>query len=152
MSHDPPQDISSPFSSVRAIPKSGRNPAVTKVALTCMIVIAALLFCGGSLLLINYLNDPYRKLESFPVGKYFDDFQSLAGLKFRAELRVDADLGWKEGIGRLMVFSPSGENRQLAVFIPPALSSVFFNKGQNYTMELEVQEGGLIYADSCRKN
>ena len=152
MSQGPHQDISSPFSSVRAVPKTPRRPAFTKAALIITVTLSAVLLIGGSLLLFNYLNDPYRKLESFPVSKYFDDFQSLAGLKFRAELRVDADLGWKESIGRLMVFSPSGENRQLVVFIPPALSDVFFNKGQNYTVKLEVKEGGLIYADSCRKD
>jgi len=102
--------------------------------------------------LIGYLNDPFRKLEVFPVDKYLEDYQSLAGLKFRSELRVEADLGWKDGVGRLMVFTPANQSRQLVVFIPPNLSGVLFNKGQSYLCELEVKEGGLIHANSCRKN
>jgi hypothetical protein len=116
------------------------------------VAVFAVLLIGGGFLTFNYLNDPYRNLEGFPTAKYFDSYQSLAGLKFRGNLRVEADLGWKEGVGRLMVFTPADESRQLAVFIPPSLSNVFFNKGQNYIVELEIKEGGLIYADSCRKN
>lgn len=106
----------------------------------------------GGVVLFGYLNDPYRKLEEFPVARYLENYQSLSGLKFRSDLRVEADLGWKDGVGRLMVFTPVGDTHQLAAFVPPSLTDVFFNKGQNYTTSLEVKEGGLIYVDSCRKD
>ena len=152
MSQGPHQDISSPFSSVKAAPKTPRRPAFTRVALITTATLSAVLLIGSNPLLFNYLNDPYRKLESSPTAKYFESYQSLTGLKFRCDLRVEADFGWNDGVGRLMVFTPTDESKQLAVFIPPSLSNVFFNKRQNYLVELEVKEGGLIYADSCRKN
>jgi hypothetical protein len=153
MAHPHP-DITSPFSSEKAQPsaRGGTRSSSWKAILIGGLVVALLALTAGGAFLLQYLNDPFRKLEEFPVGKYFDSYRSLAGLKFRSDMRVEADLGWKDGIGRLMVFTPTGDNRQLAVFIPPVLSGVFFNKGQNYTIQLEVKEGGLIYADSCRKN
>jgi hypothetical protein len=100
----------------------------------------------------KYLTDPYRTLESFPVDKYLSDYRSLSGSKFKAEVKVSADLGWKAEVGRLMVFTIGDDNRPIVVLIPPKLSGIFFTKGQNYQTSLEVGEGGLIYADSCEKD
>lgn len=140
----------SPFSD---LPKS--RPISRKrfsIPLVTGIILLSATVGVGTFFLFAYLNDPYRKLEEFPIARYLESYQSLAGLKFRSDLRVEADLGWKDGAGRLMVFTPSGDTHQLAAFIPPSLTDVFFNKGQNYTAALEVKEGGLIYVDSCRKD
>jgi hypothetical protein len=99
----------------------------------------------------QYLENPYRTLETFPVDKYLSDYRSLSGAKFRADLKVSADLGWKDGVGRLMVFTVADDSRPVVVLIPPKLGSIFFTKGQNYQASLEVGEGGLIYADSFEK-
>jgi hypothetical protein len=102
---------------------------------------------------MRYINDPYRTLEIFPVSKYLDNYQALAGSKYKANFRVEADLGWKEGAGRLMLFSTSDDPRPIAVLVPAAVAGgIYFTKGQTYTAEVEVKEGGLIYADSFQKN
>lgn len=107
----------------------------------------------GGIFLTRYLNDPYRTLESFPVAKFLENYQSLAGSRFKAELRVEADLIWKENTGRLMLFSTSDDSRPIAVMVPAVVAKdIYFTKGQTYMAELEVKEGGLIYANSCRKN
>jgi hypothetical protein len=99
----------------------------------------------------KYLENPYRTLESFPVDKYMSDYRSLTGAKFKADLKVSADLGWKAETGRLMVFTVANDNQPVVVLIPPKLSGIFFTKGQSYQASLEVGEGGLIYADTCEK-
>ncbi len=99
----------------------------------------------------KYLDDPYRTLEPFPMDKYLSDYRSMAGAKFKADLKVSADLGWKEETGRLMVFSFQNDSRSLVVLMPPKLAGLFFEKGQTYLVSLEVGEGGLVYADSCEK-
>jgi hypothetical protein len=102
---------------------------------------------------MRYVNDPYRTLEIFPVSKYFDNYQALAGSKFKADFRVEADLGYKDGAGRLMLFSTPEDSRPIAVLIPAAVANgIYFTKGQTYTAEVEVKEGGLIYANSFQKN
>jgi hypothetical protein len=99
----------------------------------------------------KYLGDPYRTLKPFPMDNYLSDYRSMAGNKFKADLKVSADLGWKAETGRLMVFTIENDNRPLVVLIPPKLGGLFFEKGQNYQASLEVGEGGLVYADSCEK-
>ena len=99
----------------------------------------------------KYVGDPYRTLEPFPMDKYLADYRSMTGNKFKADLKVSADLGWKAETGRLMVFTVQNDNRSLVVLIPPKLSGLYFTKGQDYQASLEVGEGGLVYADSCEK-
>jgi hypothetical protein len=100
---------------------------------------------------LQYIGNPYRTLEAFPIDKYLSDYRSLSGAKFRADLKVSADLGWRADVGRLMVFTVADDNRPVVVLIPPKLGGIFFTKGQNYQASLEVGEGGLIYADSFEK-
>jgi hypothetical protein len=99
----------------------------------------------------KYLGDPYRTLEPFPMDKYLADYRSMTGAKFKADLKVSADLGWKAETGRLMVFTVQNSSRPLVVLIPPKLSGLYFTKGQSYQASLEVGEGGLVYAESCEK-
>lgn len=143
--------IASPFSDVSSTPQSGKKKK--KGTIYLLIGVCALaIFAVGGFFLFQSLNDPLRTLEPFPVAKYLESFRSLEGAKFKAELRVENDLGWKEGVGRLMVFSVRGEPNPIVVLIPPALAQTYFVKGQNYRGELEVKQGGLIYANSCKKS
>ena len=116
-----------------------------------MLVVVAALGTAGYFV-GQYLNDPYRTLEPFPVDKYLSDYHSLAGSKFKADVKVSAELPSKTDVGRLMVFTLDSDSRPVVVLIPPKLSNIFFTKGQNYRTALEVGDGGLIYADSCEKN
>jgi hypothetical protein len=99
----------------------------------------------------KYMADPYRTLEPFPMDKYLADYRSMTGAKFKADLKVSNDLGFKPDTGRLMVFTIQNDSRPLVVLIPPKLGGLFFEKGQNYQASLEVEDGGLVYADSCDK-
>lgn len=114
-------------------------------------VLVLVILGNGVYFAFKYLNDPYRTLEPFSVDKYLADFQPLSGSKFKADFKVVADLGWKDNIGRLMVFTAPNDSRPILVLIPPKLSGIFFTKDQTYQISLEVGEGGLIYADSCEK-
>jgi len=106
----------------------------------------------GGYLTYTHLNDPLRTLEVFPVAKYLEGYKSLQGSRFKGELTVENDLGFKEGAGRLMTFSTKESTHPVVVMIPPTLAGTYFVKGQHYLAELEVKDGGLIYANSCRKN
>jgi len=145
--------VISPFQqSEVAISKDSRksNGVLWVISLCLPLVVAIIL---ATLFITRYFNDPYRTLENFPIGKYFDSYSGLAGSKFKAEFRVEADLGWKDGAGRLMLFSTQDDPRPMAVLVPASVSNgIYFTKGQTYTAAIEVKEGGLIYADSCQKN
>jgi len=147
------QKVISPFeqSEVSISKHQGRGGKLFWIVSLGLVLIVGGAFAG--ICLMKYLSDPYRTLESFPVEKYFDSYSALAGSKFKAEFRVEADLGWKEGAGRLMLFSTQDDPRPMAVLIPVSVSNgIYFTKGQTYTAAIEVKEGGLIYADLCEKN
>jgi len=99
----------------------------------------------------KYLSDPYRTLKPFPMDTYLSDYRSLTGVKFKADLKVSAVLGSAPDTGRLMVFTFQNDNRSLVVLIPQKMDGLYFEKGENYQVSLDVREGGLVYADSCEK-
>lgn len=143
--------ILSPFADTESSPPS--KSWKSRIPLWAALVLAVLVVTGaGGFFLVQYLNDPLRVLEPFPVAKYMENYRTLAGSKFRAALRVENDLGWKEGLGRLMVFSLRDDPRLIVVMIRPQDASIYFTKGQTFEGELEVVEGGLVYANSIRKN
>jgi len=142
--------VVSPFSDTTA--SYGRKSKGISPAWILLAVLIVVVGGLGGFFLVQQLNDPLRTLEPFPVSKYLASFKSLAGSKFQANLRVENDLGWKEGVGRLMVFTVREDPNPIVVMIPADLSSVYFVKGQHYRAEIEVKEGGLIYANSIQKN
>jgi hypothetical protein len=144
--------IISPFAQTTSSIRPGIER--TKISWPLWIIsglLVAVILGNAAYFAFKYLNDPYRTLELFSTDRYLADFQPLAGGKFRADFKVVADLGWKEDVGRLMVFTAPNDSRPILVLIPPKLASIFFGKGQTYQVALEVGEGGLIYADSCEK-
>ena len=146
------QRIISPFAQTTStVQASGRGSGPSWAlwlvsALLILVVLGAIGYFTYS-----YLEDPYRTLEVFPVDKYMSDYRSLAGAKFKADLKVSADLGYDPSVGRLMVFTTTTDSRPVVVLIPPRLGGIYFTKGQNYRASLEVQQGGLVYADTCEK-
>ncbi len=130
--------------------KGGGGKLFLIIGISLVLIVAG---AAAGVSIMRYINDPYRTLENFPVAKYLDNYQSLSGSKFKANFRVEADLGWKEGAGRLMLFSTTEDARPIAVMVPATVAKgIYFTKGQTYIAEVEVKEGGLIYANSCQKN
>jgi hypothetical protein len=99
----------------------------------------------------KYIADPYRTLQPFSMDKYLADYKSMSGVKFKGDLKVSADLGRTDGVGRIMVFTLDKDSRPLPVLIPPKLDGIFFEKGQSYQASLEIGDGGIVYADTCEK-
>ena len=100
----------------------------------------------------HFASDPYRTLESFPLETYVGNYHALEGSRFKATLRVENDLGYNAGAGRLMVFSIEGDGRTVAALVPARLADNLFSRGQRYTAELQVGSGGLIQVNSYVKN
>jgi hypothetical protein len=150
---DEGQRIISPFAqtSTAVAPAGGRRPGSWVGWLIGAVLVLIALGTIGYFVQ-QYLNDPYRTLEPFPVDKYLSDYRSLSGSKFKAEVKVSNDLGFTPEVGRLMVFTIGTDARPVVVLIPPKLANIYFTKGQNYQAALEVDQRGLINADSCEKD
>ncbi len=50
-----------------------------------------------------------------------------------------------------MVFTEDSGSQPIAILFPSKIGNTVFNKGQSYLIEIEVLEGGLIYACSAKK-
>jgi hypothetical protein len=118
---DPPQPVEPP--------KEG-FPMKSLIIAIYSTVLVLLLVLVGVLLWRRTVDNPYRTLEIFPTQTYFDNAPSLFGNKFQAKLRVEGDLGWSPGVGRLMVFSVEGDSRYIPVMVKGDQDSFSFNKGQ----------------------
>ena len=144
--------VVSPFAQTTSTVSSRRGGGGGHWALWIVSTLLVLVVIGVvGFFTFSYLEDPYRTLEVFPIDKYMDDYRSLSGARFKGDFKVANDLGYKDGVGRLMVFTMDNQSRPIVVLMPPKLAGVFFMKGQTYRVSLEVGEGGLIYADSCEK-
>jgi hypothetical protein len=146
------QRILSPFAqTTTTVAAPGTRRKSHWLAWTLGIIIGLVVLGAAGFFIQQYLNDPYRTLEPFPVDRYLSDYHSLTGSKFKAEAKVANDLG-SSAAGRLMVFTFGGDSRPMVVLIPGKLANIYFTKGQTYRTSLEVEDGGLIYADSCEKD
>ena len=146
------QRIISPFAQTTSTVQPAKAGSGTSWALWIVSSLLVLVILGiVGYFTYKYLDDPFRTMEPFSMDKYLSDYRPMSGVKFKADLKVSADLGWKPETGHLMVFTVENDNRDLVVLIPPKLSGIFFTKGQTYQVALEVGEGGLVYADSCEK-
>jgi len=144
--------IISPFAQTTSTVRRGSGGGSGSLALWVVSALLIVLIVGIiGYFTYQYLENPYRTLEPFPLDKYLSDYRSMTGNKFKAELKVSADLGWTSETGRLMVFTLPNDNRSVVALTPPKLSGIYFTKGQNYQASLEVQQDGLVYADTCEK-
>jgi len=144
--------IISPFAQTTSTVRRGSGGGPGSIALWIVSSLLVVLILGIiGYFTYQYLEDPYRTLEPFPMDKYLSDYRSMTGNKFKADLKVSADLGYTPETGRLMVFTLPDDNRSIVVLIPPKLHDIYFTKGQNYQASLEVQQDGTVYADTCEK-
>jgi hypothetical protein len=140
---DPPQPAEPPK---QGFPLKSVVVAIYSTVLVLLVLLVAVLLWRHT------VDNPYRTLEVFPTQTYFDNASSLFGNKFQAKLRVEGDLGWSAGVGRLMVFSAEGDSRYIPVMVKGDQAGFSFNKGQTYVTQLTVGENGLLYATDLKKN
>jgi len=99
----------------------------------------------------NSLNSPLRTLRAFPVEDYYDNYASLEGGRFKAELKVINSIGWKDKVGRLVTFSVGSGEKPIVVLIPPEFDNTQFDPGQKFSTGLFIGEGGLVKATFLQK-
>lgn len=90
--------------------------------------------------------------EPFPVAVYLDTPGNLQGNRYTLDAEIDAQLEWKEGVGRLLAVHPlaSGAGVRLPVFVADSLQANLM-VAQRYRLELTVRRGGLLYVSALRK-
>jgi hypothetical protein len=90
--------------------------------------------------------------EPFPVVAYIDAPDNLQGNRYSLDAEIDAQLQWREGVGRLLAVRPlaAEAGSRLPVFIADSLNANLM-VAQRYRFELTVRHGGLLHVTALRK-
>lgn len=149
---DSPQ-VNSPFSNSR-VSIQPPHPTLTAkglalwvgIALGVAIIVGAVIFSKE--LFFSHL----RTLREFPVQEYYENQTSLEGTRFRADLTIAGQIGWKETLGRLVNCTVGDGKLPVVVLVPPKFDSTSMEAGRQFQAELLVTEGGLIKVNFLKPN
>lgn len=91
-----------------------------------------------------------RAGEPFPVRAFFSAPDNLQGNRYSLEAEIDAQINWREGVGRLIAVRTLRDDARLPVFIADSLNANLL-VAQRYRFEITVRKGGLLYVDHLKK-
>lgn len=110
--------------------------------------VLVLAFAGGGYWIYSQLNDPFRTLTPFPVSAYLENSDSLRGNTYSIRGTIANQLGWSLK-GRLYSIDIGAD--VLPVLIPAEFNAVNLQKGQQFSLEIEVSDKGILQAKALRK-
>lgn len=121
----------------------------TKSLLTLSVVVS-LAGAATGWALTRYRHDPLFGLPEFPVDEYQHDYRPLTGKNFKCHWQYDSMLTGQNGT-RLVVFTRAREAWPITVVVPAEIARTLeMAPGKMFSMEVAVEEKGLIYAKLCR--
>jgi hypothetical protein len=91
-----------------------------------------------------------RSGEPFPVQAFLSAPDNLQGNRYELEAEIDAQLNWREGVGRLIAVRTLRDDVRLPVFIADSMKANLL-VAQRYRFQITVRKGGLLYVDSLKK-
>jgi hypothetical protein len=108
---------------------------------------------AGGYFVFSKANDPYRTINTLDPATYLENANSLRGNIYRMSGSVANALGWSPADGRLFSIEvgQGHDTELLPVLVPSALNHVNLQKGQRFTFEVEVGDGGVLRVKSLRK-
>lgn len=114
-----------------------------------VLVLAAGIF--GTKYLFNGGTDPYRKYEELDVYSYLENSNSLRGNVYKVDCEILNSLAWSPTRGRLFSIGVNGTST-LPLLIPADFNHINIQKGQRFTVLLEVTDNGLLRARELTKS
>ena len=87
-----------------------------------------------------------RSGEPFPVRAFLSAPDNLQGNRYQ----IDAQLNWREGVGRLIAVRTLREDARLPVFIADSMKANLL-VAQRYRFDITVRKGGLLYVERLKK-
>ena len=91
-----------------------------------------------------------RSGEPFPVHAFLTAPDNLQGNRYQLDAAIDAQLNWREGVGRIIAVSPLKDDARLPVFIADSLKANLL-VAQRYRFIVTVRKGGLLYVEQLDK-
>jgi hypothetical protein len=88
--------------------------------------------------------------EPFPVRAFLTAPDNLQGNRYQLEAEVDAQLSWREGVGRLIAVRALREDARLPVYIADSMKANLL-VAQRYRFDVTVRKGGLLFVERLEK-
>ncbi|MET0261816.1 MAG: hypothetical protein ABW223_02875 [Rariglobus sp.] len=88
--------------------------------------------------------------EPFPVRAFFAAPDNLQGNRYELEAEIDAQISWREGVGRIIAVRTLRDGARVPVFIPDSMKANLL-VAQRYRFEITVRKGGLLYVERLKK-
>lgn len=123
---------------------------ITPMPLLPMRVVPRFLFPAVFAALLLLVSGCSRSGEPFPVRAFLSAPDNLQGNRYQLEAEIDAQLNWREGVGRLIAVRTLREDARLPVFIADSMNANLL-VAQRYRFEITVRKGGLLYVERLKK-
>ena len=120
-----------------------RPTALRRLILSCAVLAISFFAFGCG-------KGEFSSLEDLPVDSYLKKPGDFLGNTYLLKARIDSQIKWREGVGRILAVRAEGENTRLPVFVPES-GGPNMHVGQVYEMRAVIREGGLIYVEALRK-
>jgi hypothetical protein len=88
--------------------------------------------------------------EPFPVRAFLSAPDNLLGNRYELEAEIDAQLNWREGLGRIIAVRTLRDSARLPIFISDSMNANLL-VAQRYRFEVSVRKGGLLYVENLKK-
>ncbi len=99
--------------------------------------------------------DPYRKIPPLEISAYYENANSLRGNTYKIRGTVKNSLAWDPARGRIISFillsADNKETDPVAILVPKNFNSMNLQRGQQFYIQVEVGERGLLIARDFQK-
>ncbi|MFP4157155.1 MAG: hypothetical protein ACLFU4_06000 [Opitutales bacterium] len=85
-----------------------------------------------------------------PIESYLRRPGDFLGNTYLLKGRIDSQIKWEEGVGRILAVRAELSEARLPVFVPSEVEQNL-HVGQIYEMRAIIRQGGLIYVEALRK-
>jgi len=148
---NPSPQVRSPFSDSKASIGVPRAAFSTRGLIWgAVITLAVVIIAGIAIFSMGLFFNPLRTLREFPAQEYYDNHATLQGTRYRSNLTITGQIGWKNDLGRLVNCTSGDGKSPLVVLIPAKFDSIPMEAGEHFQAELLVAEGGLIKVNFLR--
>lgn len=133
-----------PLAPTPASPAARRSRPAARPAVSFLLALAALVLAPAC---------SRQSGDAFPVQTYLDSPETLLGNRYSLDAEIDAQLDWREGVGRIVAVRPLPATRdaaRLPLFIADSHQANLM-VAQRYRLELTVRRGGLLYVTALKK-
>lgn len=89
--------------------------------------------------------------EPLPGAAYTETPGNFSGNRYTLDARIERQLGFREGVGRMILTRSTSDDRPIPLFAAASLDAFSPNPGQLYRFRVRVDGDGILNVESYEK-